>query len=376
MTERPRWQARIEIAGETLGARETLGAGILVDPTRVLTCAHVVDGRTDVRVAFPNAPRCQDLPAAVAFRGPWRRLNDTGDIAVLELRQPVGIAPATFADPGMRHAHGRRELSVYGFREGNEIWGSYARVTADHREVMGDWVQVNTVHGHPEPLQEGFSGAAAYDPDTGIVHGMITEADPDRPMGRMLPVSSIRRHWEELDDLLMLDWLGVTERRALREIVRGAAVDVPMAHVLAAVPGPADPPACTSVWDAIRFVGEECHGDLRLTRFLGALERHLPADVAGRLRAWRRHTLPGPGGGAAGTVRRPAMTSVIVTVDRIRAADEYRLTFSTLVAGVPTARGGPVEVRGAGQVRRAVEAAIHDLIGTVAGRRPVIEFVL
>jgi V8-like Glu-specific endopeptidase len=60
------WYARIACGNE-------VGAGFLVSPHRVLTCAHVVrsSGTSAVTVSFPKARGSARVPATVALHGGW-----------------------------------------------------------------------------------------------------------------------------------------------------------------------------------------------------------------------------------------------------------------------------------------------------------------
>ncbi|REE97470.1 trypsin-like peptidase domain-containing protein [Thermomonospora umbrina] len=361
---RPSWQARIEIGGHPQGA------GILVDREHVLTCAHLVGEHTEAQVSFPNAPqRYHGRKARVRHRGPWRRSDDPGDVAVLRLDEPVEVPPAVFAAPDHRPPHDRT-LLVYGFPKGKPN-GSYAKVIADFAQELPEGVQVESAAGHLERLQKGFSGGAVFDRDTRAVVGMITDAAKDSAIGRMMPVDLIRRHWEPLDELLPLTWLDPAGVGRLRGIVAGAGPHVPVEEMFARLfPGVWKGRDLVSVWDAIRYVAEECVEESALTRFLVELAGRLDGPAAGALRGWVREHLPEPAApDAEGTA------SVIVKVENLRERDRYRVTLFSLIDGAVGGSRPPVEV-GRDEVRAHVEGEIDALIGTVTGWDPVIEFVL
>jgi len=149
------WHTRIACGTE-------VGADFPVSARQVLTCAHVVrhSGTADVRVSFPNRAELGELTATVAVHGGWRGGDtDPGDLAVLELEHEVPLAPAVFAPPGAEHGTPSPELVAYGFPRGYEE-GTLALYRAlPGPLIAGEWIQLEAVSGHGQPLAEGFSGA-------------------------------------------------------------------------------------------------------------------------------------------------------------------------------------------------------------------------
>ncbi|MEW2246151.1 trypsin-like peptidase domain-containing protein [Streptomyces sp. NPDC006975] len=191
------WHARVVCGTE-------VGAGFLVSPRHVLTCAHVVRcADTDpVTVAFPNSRPLGELPAAVTVRGGWRGgPADPGDLAVLELTEDVALAPARFAPPGAEH--GARELVAYGFPRGYDegMLASYRALPGPR--ISDEWVQLEALTGHGQPLAAGFSGAAVTLADGSVV-GMVAAVAGGRDVrvGRMLPTDVMARHWPGLGELV------------------------------------------------------------------------------------------------------------------------------------------------------------------------------
>lgn len=364
------WRWRVRIDTNTDPA-VTLGAGFLIDPQRVLTCAHLVTGLTSVRVTFPGGPA--GLRATVLPLTSWENLGDHGDLALVRLDSPTSVPPARFASPSGRYWAG--ELRACGFRLGFEPTGTYVTVrTAPDMTLGSDWWQLDVDQDRPERLAEGFSGAAVYLAETGEVIGMVSDADLDSSgrMGRMLPLSALRRYWEDFDDLLSLPWLTAADRRALREIVRDAQAPVLRAYS-EAFPGLGPWPEFRSVWDAIRYVAEERFEEDRLVRFLARLTGYLPRDTADQLAAWIRRVL---GAGPAPLGQEASMpASIIIRLERRTHGGTYELTLSSLLHGNPGHATQPVEVE-AGQVRKVVERILPSLVGDVLGYDWMIEFAL
>ncbi|MGV9418689.1 VMAP-C domain-containing protein [Streptomyces sp. NPDC003674] len=195
------WHARIECGGAVLGA------GFLVAPSKVLTCAHVVAGGSagDLTVSFPGRRDLAGVPATVAVHGGWAGGDtDPGDLAVLELAREVGLHPAGFAPPGAEQGLPAPPLEAYGFPEGYDGDGQIAEYRAvSAQRIADEWVQLEAVTGHGQPLRHGFSGAAVTLKD-GRVVGMVVQmaAEPDVRVARMLPTEVMARYWPGLGELL------------------------------------------------------------------------------------------------------------------------------------------------------------------------------
>jgi vWA-MoxR associated protein C-terminal domain/vWA-MoxR associated protein middle region (VMAP-M) 8/Trypsin-like peptidase domain len=365
------WQWRARVNTDTATGM-TLGAGFLIDQRRLLTCAHIVSGLARVRVTFPGG--AAGLGATVIPLTSWAKPGDYGDVALLQLDAPISAMPARFARPMGPYWVG--ELRACGFRRGFEQTGSYSTLrTAPDMTLGAEWWQVDVDPDRPERLAAGFSGAAVYLVSSGEVIGMISDADlaGGGLMARMLPLSALRRHWEELDDLLWLPWASQADTRVLREIVKGSVAPLRQIY-LEAFPGTRPGENFSSVWDAIRYVAEERFEEDGLSCFLGRLIPHVSRTVAERLVSWSRQVLgtelsyDGHRG-----ARSPA--SIIIRLERRTHGDSYELTLTSLVDGRPGHPTPAVEV-GAGQVREEVERRLPELLGDVLGHDWMIEFAL
>lgn len=164
------------------GSGGTVGAGFLIAPDVVCTCAHVVADALGVRRDLAQAPdgtvlidfpllRDTDgtIPVTSAEVVSWQPVaeDDSGDVALLRLQRPVVAArPVPLVDGSSVWGHAFR---VYGFPEGAEhgVW-----VAGTLRASQGaGWLQVDAA---PEGtrIQAGFSGAAVWDDTQGGVVGM------------------------------------------------------------------------------------------------------------------------------------------------------------------------------------------------------------
>lgn len=370
------WRARVETESGAV-----LGAGVLVSPDHVLTCAHIVKGQTRARVTFPGSA-ATGLPATVVPCGTWLGVDDEGDVAVLDLDAPVAVEPARFAPVDALRGRPTTHLGAYGFPRDKEHSGAVVSLsTRPDMDLRQEWWQLDVPGAHLQPLKQGFSGAGVYLVDSGELVGMITDADlsMNGRSGRMLPLRSIRRYWEDIDDVLDLGWLTAPDRRRLRALMRDVTCQVPLGDVYGEVfPGHPGVRRFRSVWDAIRYVAEEILEPDGLTRFLVALSRHLDDDVRRLLMDWLgRAALPGtiqdvvPGAPPEDA----APVSTIVRLDRRTRGDVYELTVCTLVDGMTGAFKGPVEVR-RDELRDRVEELLPGVWNPLAGRDSIIEFAL
>lgn len=267
------WHARIEAAGQVVGA------GFLITPRRVLTCAHVVvptDTADAVTVTFPERPDCPAVPARVIADGGWGGgPTDPGDLAVLELAYEVPITPAALAPVGAARGHRAdrpRKLVVYGFPVGFDE-GTLAEYRITATQLLNrEWIQLEAWQPGGQPLAPGFSGAAATLADTGEVVGMVTAAAgaPGVHNGRMMPTEVMARHWPDLKSLVPTSDHGAADRARLRGLVERAVragLDcdpVRLVRLYEASRGPLDPAApgegFDSLWSAALFVLCEIDG--------------------------------------------------------------------------------------------------------------------
>ncbi|WP_169747867.1 trypsin-like peptidase domain-containing protein [Pseudonocardia acaciae] len=179
---------------------EVVGAGFLIGPDLVGTCAHVVADaaasdpyaplppRAPVRVDLPLVHGSEPLRARVRNWSPIRP-DGTGDVAVLRLERPV---PGGARMPPLRRVdalwdHGFR---VLGFPEGQAdgVWA-----TGRIRGEQGTrWFQLQAAPGE-QGIVEGFSGSPVWDEDSGAVVGMTVAADRRAESGTayLIPIEQV-----------------------------------------------------------------------------------------------------------------------------------------------------------------------------------------
>ncbi len=175
-----------------------VGTGILVGPSHILTCMHVVpaaQGRPDTESAEPEQGVRFDLPLLPQL-GPSDRLSalpllckpvlstprvgDLDDIAVLRIEDPAAL-PAGAAPAPLRVLEQpyNREAAAFGFQRWD---GDTVRLSLLAMNASGA-VQIEQRPGYPE-VGPGFSGAAVRDVEDWSVIGMLVRRDPQRWQAR------------------------------------------------------------------------------------------------------------------------------------------------------------------------------------------------
>jgi vWA-MoxR associated protein C-terminal domain/Trypsin-like peptidase domain len=374
------WRVRIDRVDGAI-----CGGGSLLTDRLVLTCAHVVYRLEKLRVTFPEAA-IGPVEASVKWRGPWQRTGDAGDIAVLELDRPAaGVAPCELADPHvLRPRAGRAsyQLSAHGFPAGLGGNGDYVTVSSSaDRVVANEWLQTDVEQSHLQRIAPGFSGAGLYLPESGQLAGMLTDSVLEQDgrggyIGRMLPLSTIRRHWPELDDLMTYEWLEPRRcRAALRAALAGATLKPDPAAVIAEALPVSSPADVGTPWEAVRWVGENAVGPDSMRRFLVTIARHLDpaaqARLAGWAREWRRDWAADIG------TARPPVTSIVVTLrtPTRNGKTHVEVTARPLVNGDWT---GPEErvLARRDQVREKAEKLISAQVARLRPARLMVEFAV
>lgn len=159
------------------------GAGVLVAPDTVVTCAHVVEAalglaRTDeppggnVELGFLALPPGQRSVAARVPADGWFRAGPVGDLAVLklEVRAPAGSGVAPTARCGVGVG-----LSVRVFGHPAEapsgLWAR-ARIAGAGGPHPG-WWQLDGADVTGARIERGFSGAGVWNADGSAVLGVL-----------------------------------------------------------------------------------------------------------------------------------------------------------------------------------------------------------
>ncbi|CAK8723637.1 hypothetical protein KKHLCK_13070 [Candidatus Electrothrix laxa] len=166
--------------------RSAVGAGFLVTPQHILTCAHVVNAalrrneyaadQPDVEV-FLDFPLLNNRPLQRAKILHWFPVTDDsaaeelGDITVLEIMPgtslPDEARPAPVVLPHEQSFFDQR-VRMCGFPVGIDN-GTYANGVLQGLNAKG-WVEIH--HQGKEQIEAGFSGTAVWSVQENAVYGM------------------------------------------------------------------------------------------------------------------------------------------------------------------------------------------------------------
>lgn len=159
--------------------QRVIGSAFLVDDTRILTCAHVVQdalgisgdidltSQQTVKIDFPLLSEQKTCFARVAF------LDRERDIAGIELTSdpPRGAQPVRLVThEGELWEHPFRAI---GFSMPEGVWASGV---LRGKNAEG-WIQIEDTKSTGYGIQPGFSGAPVWDEELQAVVGMVVAAD-------------------------------------------------------------------------------------------------------------------------------------------------------------------------------------------------------
>ncbi|MEU0184328.1 trypsin-like peptidase domain-containing protein [Streptomyces sp. NPDC006207] len=184
-----------------------VGAGFLIGPDVVVTCAHVVraggHGPGDrVQLVFPRAEWAPQAEGQVLI-GPWRA-SDADDVAIIRLSDvPATVEPLPVGSAAGCRGHWVRS---FGFPAQAPPGGHFGYATA------GDLLPPTDADGGGGLLQltgandltQGFSGGPVVDEVTGLVIGMVTAITaPDghlrgQSIAYATPTEILRDVWPDL----------------------------------------------------------------------------------------------------------------------------------------------------------------------------------
>ncbi|MBW4502168.1 MAG: AAA-like domain-containing protein [Scytonema hyalinum WJT4-NPBG1] len=191
---------------------KVVGAGFLVSPKYILTCAHVVADALGVArnivekpeqavsLDFPIVAAKQFFKARVVFWRPIHPDEFAEDIAGLELESspPDAVKPAQLVTSEDLWGHPFRVLG-FPLKQPNGAWAS-----GELRAGIGNgWVQLEDVKQQGYALEPGFSGAPIWDEKLVGIAGMAVAAEiarPDAKAAFMIPTKVLCEAWSELGE--------------------------------------------------------------------------------------------------------------------------------------------------------------------------------
>jgi hypothetical protein len=167
-----------------------LGAALVIDKNRLITCAHVVAGegttaRDELWVAFSNAADLSGQRRRVRARvkdGNMQYRPPIDDLAVLHLDEPVpsGVAAAPLRTPRPGDLVGK-QWWAFGFANGDPVGNSADGLVGT--SLSFGWVRLDA--GSRYHVEPGFSGGGLWSPDYQAVVAVVGQANP-RGDGRAL----------------------------------------------------------------------------------------------------------------------------------------------------------------------------------------------
>lgn len=175
--------AQLNHAIVRIGAADVVGAGLLFQPGRVVTCAHVVNAalrRAEGAAELPDGPVTVDFPFSRDRRPfsarvvEWSPVSEVraNDIAVLELRKvPEDCAPVPLVHS---RQSGGNEFWVMGFPSGHQDGLVATGKLVGHNAA--EWVQMVDPLPTGPRVRQGFSGAPVWDLAVGGVVGIVVAA--------------------------------------------------------------------------------------------------------------------------------------------------------------------------------------------------------
>jgi hypothetical protein len=211
------WRVRI------LGDEGSIcGAGVLIDPWRILTCAHVVAKAlgADSHGPPPAGVVTVDFPAlsgvsrfARVMTGGWvsTAYDGRGDVTVLVLDEaaPDDVRPASFGPCGERDSHSVR---TYGHPADLDdgVWAE-ARLVGSGGPG-GEWIQLDGLTVTGRRVERGFSGAGVFDERSLTVIGVVVAEDlqATNRVAWMIPMERIVTYLPELQ-LVVADFKATAE---------------------------------------------------------------------------------------------------------------------------------------------------------------------
>ncbi|MFE5029496.1 trypsin-like peptidase domain-containing protein [Streptomyces sp. NPDC056656] len=205
LAESPPWLVRFPHPhGESAA-----GAGVLIGPRHVLTCAHVLEKQLGRSLPDPGlglAACAEGVVIEFPFAGKRTRgtladwvpiaRDGSGDVALLELESPVNCTPAPLACPPTLDGH---RFSVRGFPDGDPAARQANGVLRGASGESGSWVQLDAESEIGWAIEVGFSGAPVFDHSREAVVGIVVVRDKrETRTGHMLPMSYLQTLWPEV----------------------------------------------------------------------------------------------------------------------------------------------------------------------------------
>ena len=204
-------RASIRILIDDKNPRKPVGAGFLITPNLILSCAHVVLDALGLPLSteqkpqqsiFVDFPFIDKQPLFIAEITDWyfikeqARMGDIEDLVLLALAEPIlNISPLPLV---ALKDYFNRKVKLNGFPEGMDEGIS---IEGDLKDLNGEGrVQIDTEQGRGE-IAGGFSGSAVYDLQENAIVGLVVSIDTydGNVRAYMIPAVTILKAFPILD---------------------------------------------------------------------------------------------------------------------------------------------------------------------------------
>ncbi|MFN5514334.1 MAG: trypsin-like peptidase domain-containing protein [Cyanobacteriota bacterium] len=197
--------------------KNVIGAGLLVAPQYLLTCAHVVSQalglettdflRQELTVDFPG--KTGIIKATVTLWRPYSEpqlinVKPGEDIALLKLEEKINLQPIPIK--ALETVHGLA-FNIWGFpeKDGKETNGTIRAL-----QRSSQWYQLQVAQDMP-PIEGGFSGSPLWHPDHGIIGMTVavnSDHNPETNIGgreaRAIAGSELYEIWHKQGELIAI----------------------------------------------------------------------------------------------------------------------------------------------------------------------------
>lgn len=180
-------------------SNKSVGAGVLIEKNRIVTCAHVVAtalSLRDIPIEKPEGLITLDFPmissrikhqAKVTY---WQKPNDddSGDIAILELVENTILTGTINASLKTASNLWDHDFRVLGFPDGPGVY-AHGKIRA---RLASGWIQIEASE---HPILPGFSGSPVWDENLKSIVGIVvaTKTRTDAKVAFMIPSDAIER---------------------------------------------------------------------------------------------------------------------------------------------------------------------------------------
>ncbi|MCK5523786.1 MAG: trypsin-like peptidase domain-containing protein [Thiomargarita sp.] len=188
---------------------QVVGAGFLVSPRHIITCAHVIVDALDISLEtseppietiyldFPLLPEHEPLEATTLKWYPVKEnysVGEMGDICLLQLSTPLPQGAESISIVVHEQYFGRK-VRMFGFPSNRGMYDGDWLVGQLQGLIRNGWVQLDSEIGR-RSVAGGFSGTAVWDIQENAVAGMmvsIDDSDSDDTAAYMIPAKNLSK---------------------------------------------------------------------------------------------------------------------------------------------------------------------------------------